>query len=102
MGFQRIGQDLTGEDLAAEHPPHLREVWVNTNENSQSYRFIFLKEGINEGQHFKKFISHDTIILSQCLQRKEGKITCAEECIWQFMMVPCLNVIFLAFLSVSF
>ena len=68
----------------------------------KSYRFIFLKEGINEGQHCKKFILHDTIIFSQCLQRKEGKITCAEECIGQFIMVPCLNVIFLAFLSVSF
>ena len=30
MGFQRIGQDL-----AAEHTQHLREVWANMNENSK-------------------------------------------------------------------
>ena len=45
MGFQRIGQDLTGEDLAAEHPPHLREVWVNMNENSKKLQIYFFEGG---------------------------------------------------------
>lgn len=45
MGFQRIGQDLTEQDLADEHPPHLREVWASMNENSKKLQIYFFEGG---------------------------------------------------------